>query len=299
MPGLSRELVEHRLPIKAGFRPYKQGTRNCKPEIVGRVKEEVDRLLQVGFIQPCRYAKWISIIVPVENNTGKIRICVDFRNLNRATPKDEYLMLVANLLVDSASGNKMISFLDGNAGYNQIFMAKEDVSKTAFRCPGFVGLFEWVIMTFGLKNAGATYQRAMNLIFHDLLGVMMEVYIDDVVVKSVGFKEHMTNLKLSLERMKKYGLRMNPLKCAFGLISGRFLGFIVHEHGIQIDPKKIESIGKIGEPVCKKDVQKLLGKINYLRHFISNLAGQMESDGNKSLYLVFVGVVFLSILDCF
>jgi hypothetical protein len=299
MPGLSRELVEHRLPIKAGFRPYKQGTRNCKPEIVGRVKEEVDRLLQVGFIQPCRYAKWVSIIVPVENNTGKIRICVDFRNLNRATPKDEYLMLVANLLVDSASGNKMISFLDSNAGYNQIFMAKEDVSKTAFRCPGFVGLFEWVIMTFDLKNAGATYQRAMNLIFHDLLGVMMEVYIDDVVVKSVGFKEHMTNLKLSLERMKKYGLRMNPLKCAFGLISGRFLGFIVHEHGIQIDPKKIESIGKIGEPVCKKDVQKLLGKINYLRRFISNLAGQMESDGNKSLYLVFVGVVFLSILYCF
>jgi hypothetical protein len=173
------------------------------------------------------------------------------------------------------------------------------VSKTAFRCPGFVGLFEWVIMTFGLKNAGATYQRAMNLIFYDLLGVMIEVYIDDVVVKSVGFKEHMTNLKLSLERMKKYGLRMNPLKCAFGLTSGRFLGFIVHEHGIQIDPKKIESIGKIGEPVCKKDVQKLLGKINYLRRFISNLAGQMESDGNKSLYLVFVGVVFLNILDCF
>jgi hypothetical protein len=97
-------------------------------------------------------------------------------------------------------------------------------------------------MTFGLKNVGATYQRAMNLIFHDLLRVLMAVYIDDMVVKSVGFEEHMTDLKLSLERMKKYGLRMNPLKCAFGVTSGRFLGFIVHEHGIQIDPKKIESI---------------------------------------------------------
>jgi hypothetical protein len=128
-------------------------------------------------------------------------------------------------------------------------------------------------VTFGLKNVGATYQRAMNLIFHDLLGVVMEVYIDDVVVKSVGFKEHMINLKLSLERMKKYGLQMNPLKCAFRVTSGRFLGFVVHEHSIQIDPKKIESIWKIGEPVCKKDVQKLLGKINSLRHFISNLAG--------------------------
>jgi hypothetical protein len=148
-------------------------------------------------------------------------------------------MPVADLLIDNALGKKVISFLDGNAGYNQIFMAKEDVSKTAFLCPGFVGLFEWVVMTFGLKNAGATYQRAMNLIFHDLLRVLMEVYIDDMVVKSAGFEEHMTNLKLSLKRMKKHGLWMNPLKCTFGVTSGRFLGFIVHEHDIQIDPKKI------------------------------------------------------------
>jgi hypothetical protein len=156
-------------------------------------------------------------------------------------------------------------------------MAKEDVSKTTFYCPGIVGLFEWVVMTFGLKNASATYQRAMNLIFHDLLGVLMEVYIDDMVVKSTGIKDHMTDLTLSLKRMKKYELRMNLLKYAFGVTSGKFLGFVVHEHDIQIDPKKIESIGKIGEPVCKKDVQKLLGKINYLRHFISNLAGRVES----------------------
>jgi hypothetical protein len=182
-------------------------------------------------------------------------------------------MPVADLLIDSASGNKVISFLDGNAGHNQIFMVKEDVGKTVFRCPRFVGLFEWVVMTFGLKNVGATYQRAMNLIFHNLLGVLIEVYIDDMVIKSAGFEEHMTDLKLSLERMKKYGLRMNPMKCAYGVTSERFLGFIVHEHIIQIDPKKIESIGKIGELVCKKDVQKLLGKINYLCCFLSNLAG--------------------------
>jgi hypothetical protein len=180
---------------------------------------------------------------------------------------------IADLLIDSALGNKVISFLDGNAGYNQIFVAKEVVNKTTFHYLGLVGLFKWVVMTFGMKNAGATYQRAMNLIFHDLLSVLMEVYIDDIVVKSVGFNEHMADMKLSLERMKKYGLRMNPLKCAFGVTSGRFLGFIVHEHGIQIDPKKIEFIGKIGEPVCKKDVQSLLGKINYLRHFISSLVG--------------------------
>jgi hypothetical protein len=105
----------------------------------------------------------------------------------------------------------------------------------------------------------------------------MEVYIKGVVVRSVGFKEHMADMKLLLEMMKKYGLPMNPLKCTFGVTSGRFLGFIVHEHDIQIDPKKIESIRKIGESVCKKDVQKLLGKINYLWHFISNLVGRVDS----------------------
>jgi hypothetical protein len=108
------------------------------------VKEEVDRLLQAKFIQPCRYADWVSNIISVEKkNMGTIRICVEFKNLNRATPKEEYPMPIANLLVDGASSNKVISFLDGNAGYNQIFMAKEDVSKTVFRCLGFVGLFEW------------------------------------------------------------------------------------------------------------------------------------------------------------
>jgi hypothetical protein len=117
MIGLSRELVEHRLPIKAGFRPYKQGAQIFKPEIIGRVKEEIDRLLQARFIQPCRYADWVSNIVLVKKkNMEKIRICVDFRNLNRATLKDEYPMPVADLLIDSTSGNKVISFLDDNAG---------------------------------------------------------------------------------------------------------------------------------------------------------------------------------------
>jgi hypothetical protein len=99
-------------------------------------------------------------------------------------------------LISRASGHQMISFLDGNAGYNQIFMVKEDVYKMAFYCPGFVGLFEWVVMTFGLKNAGVTYQRAMNLIFHDLLGIILEVYIDDLVIKSASFDSHVASLKV-------------------------------------------------------------------------------------------------------
>nr|ABA97489.1 retrotransposon protein, putative, unclassified [Oryza sativa Japonica Group] len=278
MPGLSRELVEHRLPIKPGFRPYKQPPRRFNPLLYDRVKEEIDRLLKAGFIRPCRYAEWLSSIVPVEKKgSGKIRVCIDFRDLNKATPKDEYPMPIADMMINDASGHKVISFLDGNAGYNQIFMAEEDMYKTAFWCPGFVGLFEWVIMTFGLKNAGATYQRAMNLIFHDLLGIILEIYIDDIVVKSDGMEGHIADLRLAFERMRRYGLKMNPLKCAFGVSVGKFLGFMVHKRGVEIDPKKIEKIRDYKAPTCKKEVQKLLGKVNYLIRFISNLAGKINA----------------------
>jgi hypothetical protein len=152
MSGLSCELVEHALPIKPGFRTYMQPPRNYNPELMDRIKEEIEQLLKAYFIRPCRYADWVSNIVPVEKKgSGKIRVCMDFWDLNRATPKDEYLMPIAEAMINRASGNKMISFLDENAGYNQIFMARDDISKTTFQCLGFIGLFEWIVMTFGLK----------------------------------------------------------------------------------------------------------------------------------------------------
>jgi hypothetical protein len=125
MPGLSRELVKHQLPIKTSFSPYNQPARRLNPIIHDRVKEEVERLLDAGFIRPYRYAKWVSNIVPVEKkNISKIWICIDFCNLNKATPKDEYPMPIVDMLINNASGHRVISFLDSNAGYNQIFMAE-------------------------------------------------------------------------------------------------------------------------------------------------------------------------------
>jgi hypothetical protein len=129
MAGLSRELVEHRLPIRHGFKPYKHPSRSFNSDLYNWIKEEVNHLVKVGFIRSCRYAESISNIVPVEKkNTNKIRVCIDFQNLNRATPKDEYPMPIADALINNALGNKVISFLDGNVGYNQIFMAEDDIS---------------------------------------------------------------------------------------------------------------------------------------------------------------------------
>ena len=114
-------------------------------------------------------------------------------------------MPVAETLINAAADHKMLSFMDGNAGYNQIFMALEDISKTAFRVSSAVGLFEYLVMIFGLKNAGATYQRAMNYIFHDLISKLVEIYIDDVMVKSMSAGGHLEDLRKVLERTRKLG----------------------------------------------------------------------------------------------
>jgi hypothetical protein len=121
MPGLDHSIVEHRLPIKPGFKPHKQPPRKIyKDEVLADVKKEVERLIDANFIRPCRYAEWISNIVPIYKKNGKMRVCIDFRDLNRATPMDGYLVPIVDLLVDAAAGHKVISFMDGNAGYNQI-----------------------------------------------------------------------------------------------------------------------------------------------------------------------------------
>jgi hypothetical protein len=222
--------------------------------------------------------KWVSNIVSVEKkNTGKIWLCINFHNLNKATPKDEYPVAIVDMLINNASGHGVIGFLDGITGYNQNFMAEEDMSKTTVHFPGFIGLFEWVVMKFGLKNTGATYQRSMNLIFHNLLEIILEIYIDDVVIKSDSMNNHLADLCLALERMLRYGLKMNPLKCAFGVSVGKFLGFIIHERCIEIDHKKIESIKKVQPAQSKNDMQMFLEKLNYLRQFIFNLSGKINA----------------------
>jgi ribonuclease HI len=247
-----------------------------KAKVLVEVKKEVEKMLEAGFIRACRYTEWISSVVPVQKKDGRWWVCVDFRDLNRATPKDEYPMPIAETLINAAAGHQILSFMDGNAGYNQIFMAPEDIHKTAFRVPGAVGLFEYVVMTFGLKNAGVTYQRAMNHIFHDLIGNLVEIYIDDVVVKSASVEGHLDDLRQILERTRKFGLRINPKKCAFGVSVAQFLGFLVHERGIEIGLKSQEAVRTMVPPTTKKELQQLIGKINFVRRFISNLSGRIE-----------------------
>ena len=233
----------------------KQTPRRFAPQIQSKIKEEIERLLKCGFIRTARYADWLDNIVPVVKKNGTLRVYIDFRYLNLATPKDEYPMPVTEMLVDSSAGHEYLSLLDGYSRYNQIYIVEEDVPKTAFRCPGVLGCYEWIVMTFGLKNDGACYQRAMNSMFHDFIGQFMQIYIDDIVVKSSAEKDHLDHLQISLERMRKYGLKMNTLKCAFGVRAGDFLSFVVHKKGIEINQKRTKAI--------LKELQSLLEKSTF------------------------------------
>jgi len=254
LPGLDRSLVEHKLPIKSGCEPVKQLPRKMMPEVTSKVKEEIERLLGAGFIRTARYVEWVSNVVPVMKKNGKLRVCIDYRSLNSATPKDEYSMPVIDLLVDRSAGHSIISTMDGHSGYNQIWIADEDVHKTTFRGPGSIGTFEWVKMPFGLKNAGAMYQMAINTIFHDLIGTFLECYIDDIIVKSDVIDNHIKHLRKSFDRMRSFKLKLNPLKCAFGVSAGNFMGYVVQKKGIQIDKNKAQAIIQSKLPSNKKEL---------------------------------------------
>ncbi|KAM2298163.1 hypothetical protein ACFX1X_000154 [Malus domestica] len=276
MPVLNPTLVEHKVTIKEGYKPVKQAPRRLSKEIEEKVKEEFERLVKARFIRPTKYVEWLANIVPVlKALTNVVRCYVEYRNINGATPKDEYPMPMADLSTDAVAKQKFLSFMDGNAGCNQIKMAKEDIHKIAFRCLGHVGAYEYLVMPFRLKNVGATYQRVMNAIFHDLIGHSVEVYIDDIVVKSKTEEHHLVDLRQALTRMRIHKLKMNPKKYAFRVRSGNFLGFLVHQRGVKVDKNKARVIVESPLPTNKVQLQRLLGKINFLRRFIANLAGRI------------------------
>ena len=155
MPGLATTVTTHRLNINPGARPVKQASRVFRTEIELQIKEEISKLLYAGFLKPTERPVWLANVVPVRKKNGQIRICVDFRDLNRACPKDDFPLPSIDLLIDATAGHQMFSFMDGFCGYNQIKMDPEDALYTAFRTP--IGVFYYTVMPFGLKNTGATY----------------------------------------------------------------------------------------------------------------------------------------------
>jgi hypothetical protein len=170
----------------------------------------------------------------VKKKNGKWRVCVDFTDLNRACPKDHFPLPKIDQLIESTASHERMSFLDAFQWYHQIALRREDQEKTAFITPKEV--FCYKVMPFGLKNAGATYQRMVTKMFSELLGKTVEVYIYDMVVKSTKSLDHVQDLRHVLDILRRHNLKLNVAKCAFGVGLGKFLGFMETQRGIKANP---------------------------------------------------------------
>uniref|UniRef100_A0A2N9HJR6 Uncharacterized protein n=1 Tax=Fagus sylvatica TaxID=28930 RepID=A0A2N9HJR6_FAGSY len=267
MPGIDPATICHKLNVDPSIRPIKQKRRVFAPDRNQAISDEVEKLLTAGFIREVFYPDWLANVVMVKKANGKWRMCVDFTDLNKACPKDSFPLPRIDQLVDSTAGHRLLTFMDAFSGYNQIMMDESDQEKTAFITSK--GLFCYRVMPFGLKNAGATYQRLMNKMFHHQIGRNMEVYVDDMLVKTKDDIKHLEDLKETFETLRRYRMKLNPSKCVFGVSSGKFLGFMVSQRGIEANPDKIKAVLEMTPPRSTKEVQSLTGRVAALNRFVS------------------------------
>ncbi|XP_016185471.1 uncharacterized protein LOC107627125 [Arachis ipaensis] len=225
MPGIDPSVIMHKLAINPEAWPISQKKRNLGAEKRLASLAEVKKLITANFIRKIRFTTWLANVVMVKNSNGKWRMCVDFTDLNKARPKDAYPLPCIDTLVDNSCGYGSLSFMDAYSGYNQILMHPSDQEKTAFITE--YGNYCYNVMPFGLKNACATYQRLMNKIFENQIGRNIEVYVDDMVAKTMVGSSHINDLAEIFGQIRRYNMRLNPEKCAFGVRGGKFLGFIL------------------------------------------------------------------------
>ena len=267
MKGINPAITSHELNVDLTIKPIRQKRRKLGPERSKAVNEEIERLLAAGSIAEVRYPEWLANSVVVKKKNEKWRVCVDFTDLNKACPKDSYPLPHIDRLVESTAGNKLLTFMDVFSGYNQIMMHLDDREMTAFITDQ--GTYCYKVMPFGLKNARATYQRLVNRMLTDKLGNTMEVYIDDMLVKSLRAADHLNHLRECFKTLNEYGMKLNPAKCTFGVTSGEFWGYIVTLQGIEANPKQITAILDLPSPKNSRVYQRLTGRIAALNRFIS------------------------------
>ncbi|GKA30206.1 reverse transcriptase domain-containing protein [Tanacetum coccineum] len=243
MTGVPRSITEHKLKIRQGYSPVRQKKRGQAPERAKAILEESD---------------------------GSWRMCVDFTDLNKACPQDCYPLPEIDWKVESLCGYPFKCFLDAYKGYHQIQMAKDDEEKTAFHTSQ--GVYCYTKMPFGLKNAGATYQRLVDNAFEGQVGRNLEVYVDDLVIKSHTEDELVRDIVETFRALRKINMKLNPKKCTFGATEGMFLGYLIEPDGIKPCPEKTKAVIQLPSPRTMKEVQSLNGKLAGLNRFLSKSA---------------------------
>ncbi|KAK7279755.1 hypothetical protein RJT34_24812 [Clitoria ternatea] len=258
MPGIDPAFCYHKLSVYPETRPVAQKKRRLGPEKQKAVCQQTEELLKAEFIKEIRYSSWLSNVVMVRKSNGKWRICIDYVDLNHCCPKDPYPLPNIDRMVDDSSGYQYLSFMDAYSGYNQISMCEEDQEKTAFINDR--GVFCYTVMPFGLKNAGATYQRMINKVFEGMHTKLVEVYINDIIAKTPVGGDHIEDLRQVFTRLREFNMRLNPMKCTFAVPAGKFLGFMLTQRGIEANPGKCQTILDMQSPKNLREIQSLNGK---------------------------------------
>jgi hypothetical protein len=270
MPGVPRELAEHKLKVYPQARPIRQKLHRFTPDKREVIRAELARLVTAGFTREVLHPEWLANpVLVLKKNKVDWRMCVDYTDLNKHCPKDPFELPRIDQVVDSTTSCSMLSFLDCYSRYHQISLAKEDEEKTAFITS--FGAFWYTSMSFGLKNAGETYQRAIQTCLADHWGKQVEAYVDDVVTKTENSENFIKELQLVFNSLRRYRWKINSQKCVFGVPAGKLLGFIVIHRGIEANPEKIEAIMRMEAPRSQKKVQRLTGCMTGLGRFISRL----------------------------
>jgi len=233
------------------------------------LEEEISKLLEDGIISPSE-SPWSAPVVIVKKKNGKLRLCVDYRQLNAVTIRDQYPLPRIDELLDSFKDCHYFSTIDLASGFWQVEMKPEDKPKTAFITKQ--GLFEFNVMPFGLTNAPATFQRLMNTVFREYIDKFIVVYIDDTTIYSKTFEEHLIHLRMTFDKLRQAGLKVQPDKCHFGKTSLPFLGYIIGKDGIKPDPAKVEKVQNFPAPTNLTELRGFVGLASYYRRFIINFA---------------------------
>nr|GFA52171.1 reverse transcriptase domain-containing protein [Tanacetum cinerariifolium] len=270
MTGVPRSVAEHRLNVREGCPPVQQKKRGQAPERTKAIQAEVKKLVEAKIMREVYYHDWLSNPVLVKKHDESWRMCVDFTDLNKACLQDCYPLPEIDWKVESLCGYPFKCFLDAYKGYHQIQMAAADEEKTAFHTEH--GVYCYTKMPFGLKNAGATYQRLMDKAFESQIGRNIEVYVDDLVVKSHTEAEMVKDIEETFQTLRKINMKLNPKKCSFGLAEGVFLGYVITPEGIKPCPKKTKAVLQLPSPQTIKEVQSLNGKLASLNRFLSKSA---------------------------
>jgi hypothetical protein len=269
MPGVPRELAKHRLEVNKTARPIKQKLQRFAKDRKQAIEVVVCNILTAGFIRECQHPVWLANPVLVPKKAGGLRMCIDYTDLNKHCPKDPFPLPRIDQVVDSTAGSVLLCFLDCYSGYHQIALHPDGEDKTTFITPHDIYCYK--VMTFGLKNAGATYQKAIQKCLKTQIGKNVEAYVDDVVVKTTEEDKLIADLTETFANLREFQWKLNPTKCVFGVPSGLLLGFMVGHRGIEANPAKIGAIRKMAKPSNKKDVMKLIGMMVALSRFISKL----------------------------